>query len=57
MTEKQFHDEVMRQGSMPIGWLRLALTKQKLTRDMPVGWKFYGNLTQSASSFQLPAPR
>lgn len=45
MTEKQFHDEVMRQGSMPIGWLRLALTRQPLTRDMPVDWKFYGDLT------------
>jgi hypothetical protein len=44
MTEKQFHDEVMRQGSMPIGWLRLALTRQPLTRDMPVDWKFYGDL-------------
>lgn len=44
LTEKQFHDEVMRQGSMPIGWLRLAMTKQKLTRNMPVGWKFYGQL-------------
>jgi hypothetical protein len=57
MTEKQFHDEVMRQGSMPIGWLRLALTKQKLTRDMPVDWKFYGDLTQSASGYQLAAAR
>ena len=46
MTEKQFHDELMRQGSMPIALLRLALTKQKLTRDMPIDWKFYGDLKQ-----------
>lgn len=44
MTEKAFHDEILRQGSMPIGLLRLALTKQKLTRDMVIDWKFYGDL-------------
>jgi uncharacterized protein (DUF885 family) len=43
MPEKQFHDEIMRQGSMPIAMLRLAISKQKLTRDMPVDWKFYGD--------------
>jgi uncharacterized protein (DUF885 family) len=44
MSNKQFHDEIMRQGSMPIALLRLALTKQKLTRDMSIDWKFYGEL-------------
>jgi hypothetical protein len=44
MTEKAFHDEILRQGSMPITLLRLALTKQKLTRDMNIDWKFYGDL-------------
>ncbi len=41
MTEKAFHDEILRQGSMPITLLRLALTKQKLTRDMNIDWRFY----------------
>jgi len=44
MTNKQFHDEILRQGTMPIALIRLALTKQKLTRDMNVDWKFYGEL-------------
>ncbi len=44
MTERAFHDEIMRQGNMPIALLRLAMTKQKLTRDMPIEWKFYGDL-------------
>jgi uncharacterized protein (DUF885 family) len=44
MTNKQFHDEILRQGSMPIALVRLALTRQKLTRDMPIDWKFYGEL-------------
>ena len=43
-SEKEFHDEIMRQGSMPVAFLRLAVSKQKLTRDMSVDWKFYGEL-------------
>lgn len=44
MTNKQFHDEILRQGSMPIALIRLALTRQKLSPDMDVDWKFYGDL-------------
>ena len=45
MTNKQFHDEIMRQGGMPIALLRLAVNNRlKLTRDMNVDWKFYGDL-------------
>lgn len=43
-TEKDFHDEIMRQGSMPVAFLRLAVSKMPLTRDMVVDWKFYGEL-------------
>ena len=44
MTDKQFHDEILRQGSMPIALIRLALTRQTLTRDINTGWRFYGEL-------------
>ncbi len=44
MTEKSFHDEILRQGSMPISLLKLALGKERLTRDMSIDWKFYGDL-------------
>ena len=43
-TEKDFHDEIMRQGSMPVAFLRLAVSRMPLTRDMVVDWKFYGEL-------------
>ena len=47
MTNAQFHDEIMRQGGMPIALLRLAVnTRLKLTRDMNVDWKFYGELSK-----------
>ncbi len=41
MGEKVFHDEVLRQGAMPITLLRLALNRQKLTRDTNIDWRFY----------------
>jgi hypothetical protein len=45
MTNTQFHDEIMRQGGMPIALLRLAVNKRiPLTRDMDINWKFYGGL-------------
>jgi uncharacterized protein (DUF885 family) len=54
MTNKAFHDEIMRQGSMPIALLRLAVDRRiRLTRDMNVDWKFYGDLT--AQSLAAPA--
>jgi uncharacterized protein (DUF885 family) len=42
MTSKQFHDAVIERGGMPIALLRLALGKQKLTRDMTLEWKCFG---------------
>jgi uncharacterized protein (DUF885 family) len=44
MTNRAFHDEIMRQGNMPMALLRLRMTKQTLTRDMDINWKFYGDL-------------
>jgi hypothetical protein len=40
MGQKAFHDEILRQGGMPIALLRLALGRQPLTRDMKVEWRF-----------------
>ena len=44
MTEKAFHDEILRQGSMPISLLKLALSPTPLKRDQSIDWKFYGEL-------------
>jgi uncharacterized protein (DUF885 family) len=44
MSEKAFHDEIMRQGGMPIAWLRLAVSKRPLARDTSASWKFYGDV-------------
>ena len=40
VPQKAFHDEILRQGSMPISLLRLVFSRQKLTRDMSIEWRF-----------------
>ena len=50
LTDKQFHDEVLRQGNMPIALIRLSVGKQRLTRDMSIDWPFYGEDPGAASA-------
>lgn len=42
MTEKQFHDAILQENSIPISLLRAVLTEQQLTADQQFQWKFYG---------------
>ena len=42
MTNRQFHDAILRENRMPIEMLRAIMTGQKLPRDFQSGWKFYG---------------
>jgi hypothetical protein len=44
LTDRAFHDEVIRQNAMPIALLRLAVGRQPLTPDTPIDWRFYGGL-------------
>jgi len=41
MTPRDFHDAVLRQGSIPVEMLRAKLIGQKLERDFRSMWKFY----------------
>jgi uncharacterized protein (DUF885 family) len=50
LTDKQFHDEILRQGNMPIALIRLSVGKQRLTRDMSSDWPFYGEDPGAASA-------
>ena len=40
MTNRQFHDAVLRENRIPVELIRAALTDQKLTRDFVSTWKF-----------------
>lgn len=40
MPEKQFHDEILRGGTMPIEMVRARLTQTKLPKDFRPTWRF-----------------
>ncbi|MFY9571889.1 MAG: DUF885 family protein [Blastocatellia bacterium] len=42
MTNRAFHDGVLKENRIPIEMVRASLSKQKLTRDFVSSWKFYG---------------
>lgn len=42
MTNRAFHDAVLKENRIPIEMVRAGLTNQKLTRDFASNWKFYG---------------
>jgi hypothetical protein len=42
MSDRQFHDAVLKESSMPVAMVRAVLSGQKLTRDWKADWKFYG---------------
>jgi uncharacterized protein (DUF885 family) len=41
MTNRDFHDTILKSGEMPVEMVRASLTKSPLTRDYKAGWKFY----------------
>jgi uncharacterized protein (DUF885 family) len=41
MSDRQFHDAVLMENSIPIEMIRAALTGQKLGRDFRPSWRFY----------------
>jgi hypothetical protein len=42
MTDRQFHDAILHENSMPIEMLRADLERQTLSKDFTTKWKFYG---------------
>jgi hypothetical protein len=44
MSNRQFHDAILKENSIPIEMLRADLTNQTLTRDFAPSWKFYGDI-------------
>ena len=42
MTNRAFHDALLKENRITIEMVRASLTKQKLTRDFVSSWKFYG---------------
>ena len=44
MTNRDFHDSILKENRIPVEMIRADLTKQKLTRDYQTSWRFYGDL-------------
>ncbi|MBA3334111.1 MAG: DUF885 family protein [Acidobacteria bacterium] len=44
MTNRNFHDAILKEGAIPVEIVRAILTKQKLSRDFKPNWRFYGKL-------------
>ncbi|QQS32742.1 MAG: DUF885 family protein [Acidobacteriota bacterium] len=41
MTDKQFHDAILKEGSIPVEMVRAILTKQPLSREFKTNWRYY----------------
>jgi uncharacterized protein (DUF885 family) len=46
MTDKQFHDAILKEGAIPVEMVRAILTKQKLGKDFKSNWRFYQGLAK-----------
>jgi hypothetical protein len=44
MTNRQFHDAILKEGAISVEIVRAILTRQKLNRDFKPNWRFYGGL-------------
>jgi uncharacterized protein (DUF885 family) len=42
MTNRAFHDMILKENRIPVEMVRAILTNQPLTRDYKSNWKFYG---------------
>lgn len=41
MTDRAFHDAILKEGPIPIEMVRSIMTKQKLSRDFKTNWRYY----------------
>jgi uncharacterized protein (DUF885 family) len=41
MTDRDFHDAILRENAIPIEFIRASLGGQPLTKDFASQWRFY----------------
>ncbi|MCU0239622.1 MAG: DUF885 domain-containing protein [Pyrinomonadaceae bacterium] len=46
MSDKQFHDAILKENAIPVELVRAILTKQKLNKDFKTNWRFYQGLSK-----------
>jgi len=42
MSDREFHDAILKMNAIPVEMVRASLTKQPLDAGFVSGWKFYG---------------
>lgn len=50
MTDRAFHDAVLKEASIPVEMVRAILTKQKLTKDHTPRWRFYPGIADAVQA-------
>ncbi|MEO7660564.1 MAG: DUF885 family protein [Pyrinomonadaceae bacterium] len=46
MSDRDFHDAILKEGAIPVEMVRAILTKQKLNKDYTANWRFYQGLSK-----------
>jgi hypothetical protein len=41
MTNRQFHDAILKLNAIPVEMVRASLTGQRLTKSFSPNWRFY----------------
>lgn len=49
MTNRAFHDAILKENAIPVELIRADLVNERLTRDYKTSWKFYGPIPPSRS--------
>jgi uncharacterized protein (DUF885 family) len=50
MTDRAFHDAILKESHMPVEMVRAAIAGRKLTRDYTPAWRFLGELPDATWS-------
>ncbi|MEQ1606512.1 MAG: DUF885 family protein [Pyrinomonadaceae bacterium] len=46
MTDRQFHDAILKEGAIPVEMVKAILTNQKMTKDFKTNWRYYPGLSK-----------
>ncbi len=44
MTDRVFHDAILKEGAIPVEMVRAILTKQKMSKDFKSNWRYYAGI-------------
>src|SRR3954451_5300652 len=54
MTDRDFHDAILRENAIPVALIRASLTGQKIAKDLKPDWRFYGDVAAKGQAANAP---